>query len=736
LIAHVLLRRRDLRSASRWYLAALGRIRRISLYANREGGSDRQRVREQTGAEWQTPAIHKSTEAQIWAYLGDICHATNGIAFLDDITVPPLQEEVEKKLISIVRHLGFPVYEDRVFEYFSTAARHRFQEMGDRDSAMNVLLRQLEFRMRQLRRSVYRLAGDPKPSPAQSIAILFDFLATWRGFWKSSRLALDSQYITPNSLSRDREHFRGRPVDNRLIGNASRLIGEFLRESSLHIATFQEVFQKQDKPGQEIRHWRGITPDQLEKEGARRSKWLKGKFRTNHLKHVKEIASGEASRSGFKHYCAIMGQILNVWHLEQPVGDPFAAGGMLDRRENDLPRKRGLASPLYRVNTGSDRDPAGDGSELVIESVRRKVWDILERSGADEASAGPPGLLLDQLSVLSAAEAAVLHGYLYHRDSMMDFEQAMTTMEACSVYHSALYLVELAFEPGGAFSLAGLPREDLYELQDVLHEVAKRFAVNTVDVLKREREQNRNTYTLLSEAYFGLGEILLFRIRRHLAHEESSKAEPVEPPPKEKLQASAKSDVVLGDLWRQAWSAFRDGLNCILMEIEDLDHRYRLPVEVNHASGNLMDPVLHFRICRSVGQRHASFRTVRMQNSEVEQVISEINSTLSEVMPYDPAKEAWLPALATRVELASRLRTDRPTLEIISPSSQSASGEAGAGAQAPLQICCVALKDFGRQKRSGKPQQRFAYFGPVNPADRSAPAAAPATAADRSVAAS
>lgn len=703
LIAHVLLRRRDLRSASRWYLAALHRIRRIRRYSNLESTGDPKRFREQTGAEWQTPAISKSTEAQIWAYLGDICHATSGVAFLDDPPAQPTPELVEEKLREIIEKLDCPVYEDRILEYFFTTARHRFQEMGDRDSATNVLLRQLEFRMRQLRRTIRRLKDHPQQAPREAgVADLFDFLTTWRGFWKSSRLALESQYIAPNSLSRNRSNFRGRPADNRLIGNASRLVGEFLRETSFYISIVQEVFSHAQSPGDGSAVWRGITSKQLETEGMRRATWLPSAKSAGHEKHISEIVSGKAPVLGYDHYRAIMSQILNVRADKANFGDPFAARGTIQRNHPALPEERGMASPIYRVNTGGDENPGVNASELVIEAVQRKAKKIFTQGGTQDHARF--NTLDDQLSVLGAAEAAVLHGYLYHRDSMLDFEQAMTTMEACSVYHSALYLMQLSFEPNGVLASAATSGDaNLHDLQDILHDVAKRFAVNTIDILKREREQNRNTYALLSEAYFGLGELLLFRIKRILGA------------PAQCLPGDSKSDLVLADLWRQTWSAFRDGLYCILMEIEDLDHRYRLPAEVTHASGNLMDPVLHFRICRSVGQRHVSFRRQRMTHAEIEGIINEINSAVSGVMPYGSEASVWLHELAIRVKLASRLRTDRPTVEIRdptkSPKQKSHAKPRNSGKARRLEICFVELKDFGRGRR-------FAYFGPTSDKDR------------------
>ncbi|GAA5127340.1 hypothetical protein JIN84_08830 [Luteolibacter yonseiensis] len=708
LIAHVLLRRRDLRSASRWYLAALHRIHRIRQYSNLQPNTDPPRFRQQTGAEWQTPAVFKSSEAQIWAYLGDICHATNGVAFLDDPPSQPDPQRVESKLRSIIESLGCPVYENRILEYFFTAARHRFQEIGDRHSATNVLLRQLEFRMRQLRRNIRRLkdvqAGenpDAGKDPDECVVALFDLLTTWRGFWKSSRLALESQYIAPNSLSRNRSNFRGRPGDNRLIGNASRLVGEFLREISFFITIVQEVFAISTDDEGIPTFWRGITQGQLKSEGCKRADWLPRGMSAGHEKHIREIVLGEAPVLGYNHYRAIMSQILNVPASDETFGDRFGAGGSIRRTPSTLPGERGMGSPLFRVNTGSDEDPGKSGSVLVIEAVQRKIVEIFDASGEED----PAGfnILDDRLGVLGAAEAAVLHGYLYHRDSMSDFEQAMTTMEACSVYHSTLYLLELAFEPGGALASSASLRGNLHELQDILHEVAKRFAVNTIDILKREREQNRNTYALLSEAYFGLGELLLFRIKRILDS------------PGQTLPGKSGSDLVLADLWRQTWSAFRDGLYCILMEIEDLDHRYRLPAEVTHASGNLMDPVLHFRICRSVGQRHVSFRKQRMANAEIEGIINEINSAVSGVMPYGHDGDAWLQELAVRVDLASRLRTDRPTVQIIdsTPAAEvlSSTGTGIPAEGSHLSICFVDLDHFGRG-------HRFAYFGPTSEKDR------------------
>jgi tetratricopeptide (TPR) repeat protein/Cdc6-like AAA superfamily ATPase len=74
-IGQIMVRRRDLPSAAMWYRAALRKVKAIRDFA--ELGS----FPNQTGAKWQTPPILATTEAQIFAALGDVVFATGGFAF-------------------------------------------------------------------------------------------------------------------------------------------------------------------------------------------------------------------------------------------------------------------------------------------------------------------------------------------------------------------------------------------------------------------------------------------------------------------------------------------------------------------------------------------------------------------------------------------------------------------------------------------------------------------------------
>lgn len=169
----------------------------------------------------------------------------------------------------------------------------------------------------------------------------------------------------------------------------------------------------------------------------------------------------------------------------------------------------------------------------------------------------------------------------------------------------------------GERPIPAISAKELPVVIEHLTEYAKRFTMKAIDVLRRERDQNRNTYHLISEAWFNLGDILLIRLaliddwefqtnsflakhdleprirrwnhpqrlfgnfnaainKQHWNHALS----PDTGDDDTRAGLGSPGDMVSEDLQRQIWDAYRQGLVMVQTEMDEYASRYRFPSEV------------------------------------------------------------------------------------------------------------------------------------------------------------
>ncbi len=645
LIGQFMVRRRDFRAAALWYLQAAKGIIKLKEHSNPPSP---------TGPDWHTPPMSASTFAQLAAALGDVYFATGGHAFVPSGSGTS-RADIEAAMNDVIEGLGCPFYEDRLEEYFLTGSRLLFQPLGDQISGSDVYLRQLETRLDLFRQAARTLQGQ-SPSNQEK----YTLLNTWASFWKGARVMLHRQILPVSALTRGSKNEWGRIADFRRLGVLLRLCGEMLRELVLtdHTGNARKLLRSQSVYNHNETESRSrveefyayffqatTSASHLEVEDVK-EEILR---RADTIGKSKHVDKGLLDRDPDAQKILVL-QRVAANRAARDIGMVFAyltdeEKWLTPQRASDFDSmKPGERSPLYRIN---NTNYLGDARSAPTELAIQHVYNVCK---------------IPDLRLLGLAESALLSAYLCHRDCIPDFSYAHTCLSTAELYLQALYIV------GQKPSVSTQP--DLSSSVHGLTNLAKRFLMKAIDVLRREREQNRNTFHLLSEAYFNLGDVLMVRLA---ALKNSGKCRGLfgnaidigdglsELWLKEKSQGDA--DTMPEDLQRQIWDAYRNGLILVLSEIEEYEGRYRFPPEVFHAHRNMMDAVLHFRICRAARLRHEG--CVHGENEAMPRNLWERLSTL--VDAYEsPIKEinAWLQALIPMHKAVSDVRTDRSPFKL------------------------------------------------------------------------
>jgi tetratricopeptide (TPR) repeat protein len=733
-IGQLMFRRRDFRAAALWYLEALKKVRDIAECASRPSS--------QSGASWETPTMTAGTHAQILASFGDVMFATSGLAILSEKEVkdagagktaaqalwPLLKGEINKQLQSTIQKLGEPVLEDRLDEYFFTWARYRYQAMGDQINATDVYMRQLELRADMFKRALREIDRSANQMPADAVcALKYDLLNSWVSFWRGARVLLHRQLNTPTALTRDRERQWGRVTDFRRMGVLLRLVGDVLRELALHpekgngrrlLATqsiynhgivgetgtpldkFYEKFVgevdfKQPSSDQTPR-WETqcLTVHELANELSVRMKLWASPNPELAQSTVWEKAIKVADRvlAGFdgRDRCAWL-KWQSAWFVERP-GQVYATVDEVAERRLLLARV-GVNNASEDIRTVFEyvMDTPMDRADKLAKFDSIGERSVLYNVNGDGKKKTPLAALVDFVPQpaqrgfrsLALAEQAMLASYLSFRDCVTDYSYASTNIALAQIYIVGMVKLGGVAAKNRGKSHAPTFEKQLHEWVDGLVDLAKRHLVKAIDILKREREQNRNTFHLMADAHFNLGDVLLIRLasqltpgeRRQVGHQFRSQLFPREADRSKPDEADALLNNKHGydsneDLQRQIWEAYRSGLVWTLSDMEEYMGRYRSPSDIFYAHRNIMDPVLHFRIARASRLRSA-FVDKAHRSGDMEFDKKRFNRIWEDLSVRVAAYETpqrqptrWLTSLEDLVSDVNRVRTDRPPLEI------------------------------------------------------------------------
>lgn len=706
-IGQVMVRRRDLHAAAHWYRAALKKATAIRKHASPIRSKPDTAEKDQTPAGWQTPPISATTEAQIFAALGDVIFATGGYVFaglakvstatkaktLSSIPEQEVWKFIKNELMADIpeasRNKIILAVDDRWEEYFFTRARRSF-EADDRDvDARDVYLRQLETRFSRFEQAA-GILGRLKEGE-QDLKQEYTLLNAWTTFWRGARVLMHRNLTVLTSLSRDQTHEWGRIGDFRRMGTMLRLISAMLTELGLRsgdsasrellakassalqlnsnnqaeIHPFYKQFVQEDAElgtDTDLNHWMGELAKNLksgfgaEDEEYNKKPWWEEKARIN----VNTAAN----------------DILIIFAY---IGDrsDLMTEGMKDAKGIEKANSR---SPLFRINGhGESEGPNEMGTPITYLKKELKSAGL---------NAGEMDI---QFKLLAISEKALLSSYLCYRDCIPDYSYAQTCIQLGELYSAALYKLGIWSGKSGENLL--LASNVIGNAVHYMTEYAKRFLIKALDILKREQEQNRNTFHLMSEAYFNLGDILLIRLmaitggsqalnsglfQKNLATELKMHFDELV---KRVKDGKSARDFCPEDLRRQIIAAYQQGLKSVQDEMNDYYSRYRVPAEVYYSNRNVMDPVLHFRICRAARLRHAGVRpeTASFNIDEVYQTFEENRMIISDLISgYESPQSftwkpeggdaspsaAWAKQLEALLKFVNKVCTDRGPLEV------------------------------------------------------------------------
>ncbi len=753
-IGQVMARRRDFRAAALWYAEALRKVAAIRSY-----GDD---TSTQSGHAWQTSTMAGGTTAALLAALGDVCYATGGQALISEGAIrslirdefargggptrlrqrlsAALRGRAEQAIASLAAELSPDIYEDRPNEFFHTAARYHYQAIGDVQSANDVYLRQLETRLDRFRRAM----GTTLRSAADRYAVL----NAWVSFWKGARVMLHHQLTVPSALSRNRSAEWGRMADFRRMATLLRLVGEMMRELAIlgSDSSVAKLFYDQSEANLRLLKEKGaqtkavcdgfyrhfttkseevpthLTEQQIREELNRRA---------NLFSQVPFGSMADEQKRNDTPYAKLERVLLRVGvnQAGRDIRTIFAyisdRAPLVEQEEQppdvDLIRV-GPRSPLCRLN-GTRLNDATDRDPLPVAFLLSKVND-----GQATDSAG-----VKDLRLLALSEKGLLAAYMAHRDAIPDFGYATTALAVGELYITTMRTLCTRGQKLGLHPLT--------VAQSIHHcgALAKRFIIRAIDVLKREREQNRNTFHLMSEAHFNLGDLLLIRLAA-LTHRkpESFSGNRFFPPvflglDRGDLVPSARAnsgqvnddahdgDWSVEDLMRQIWDSFRQGLILVQNEMDDYKTRFRLPPDVYYAHRNVMDAVLHFRICRAAGLRHAAGGIALPRTNDPELAAraygfnaeafdrrwDKLSRDVASLESPQRPLARWLTALRPLLAHANEVRSDRALLELkgVEPSTDPRS-------RSTATIAAGSKLSWMRDKKIRK-RERFVIFSEV-----------------------
>lgn len=750
-IGQVMVRRRDMVAAAFWYRAALLKSRAIRMHSThivREDGKSHEFREAQNGAGWQTPPVINTLEAQIAASLGDVIFATGGHAFHVYAEVktkenakaklkrsskgrtagasvspwefrsPETDQEAQTAIWTFIRaemgHESILRVDDRWEEFFFTQARRSY-EAGEQDiDARDVYLRQLESRLYRFEHAIGSLdkpeeeQSDPPDERSDKTpdTTQYTLLNAWTTFWRGARVLLHRNLIAVTSLARDRRHTWGRISDLRRMGTTLRLIGTILVEVALrpNEAMSRRLLVQASKTLESIGR-----PVKIDGKSAAPvqfySRFLGGVGRE--MKPVEILKNLAAARRQFRkssgcdvqevNQCmqrelvttrvdvnAAASDILTIFAYLGDRADLLGAHLADERSVEDV----GVRSPLFRVNGGTE-------NALPIASAYkslRPAGDPGPRDVADDLGC--------HFKLLVLAEKAMLSSYLCYRDCIPDFSYAQSCVKVGELYAAALYKLGTWIANSKNVTVLEGQIDDIASAILGFTEHGKRFLTKAIDILNREQEQNRNTFHMMSEAWFNLADILTLRLLAVTGATETLGTELFGPKEMSRKIASriqtlgragnapvssqnsrhAMRDLVPEDLRRQIEEAYQSGLRYVQSEMNDFNSRYRVPGDVFYAHRNLMDPVLHFRICRSIRLRHSGGRhdrgpdtgskAVRDRFEEItHEICDRISGYESPQLSYDDESgitpsHAWASKLSELIKFANKVRTDRGPLMV------------------------------------------------------------------------
>jgi len=673
-IGELMMRRRDVRLATGWYLAALRRATQLQLIQPTDRTS-------------RQPEVQTSAKARLYEYLGDVWYATGGTAFVDEnilveisngarseskrsqtdsesdqinsgenkassALLDPIQMAVSDAINRIRKENTDEHVDSRDEEYFYTQAAYHFGRNQQVLRQCDVSLKKIELRRNRLTKLIRRMSEikdlQPNDEDLQSerMSLQLEMRLAWGDFWVGAERAFNSLIDANPGNRRTKPMDMGRIVDRRRYGELLNSVGRMLMvaaEGEIH----QWCWGLPARPD-------GPSNTDLEI------------FIDDQIEHIRAIHPGRDLDTGI--FREILEERIDTERTAEIISRII--GNLVDNQavfSSDQPENMQICvvngirprSPLWNLGKRSWRDEnLGKPNQFLLGQLfylfgLDRKNDSPEKNGSHKNSDTPY-----LIRTLYRAEIALLSAHLALDDNIRGVESA-----AASRSLGVLYLVSIlkvfSFMSSESVSpdvsINSLPR-----LYNAFHIASKRYLVNAIDILRGEAERNRaNSYELL-RAQQALADLMTIRSevlacfdRDQLGNDGGDailrqRVESI------LLSKEDCNDLNLHDCRIQAFEAYRDCCRTILSDIEDYIKRYRFPAEAMYRHGDVMNRRLHWDIAQSIRSRHVDYGSeweAEISVSRLRKQAQELSIRLFDAYPWCEDRDDWFDGLCKLFEL-------------------------------------------------------------------------------------
>ncbi len=227
LIGELMVRRRDLRLAARWYLLALREALSFQWADNPDRSS-------------KSPEHQSSMRAKIFEHLGDLYLASLGEVYAPQRSFPmpgaigpgSVRADIEAEMTKIRRQVGGEVIDSRDDEYFYSQAAAHYSINANPLRVCDVYMKKLFVRRERLVRSwaqasrVAKSLVDAQPLLADDA--LWTAASSWRFFWTAAEKALHALIDPRPGVRSAQPQDLGRIRDRRRFGAVYTQVGTML----------------------------------------------------------------------------------------------------------------------------------------------------------------------------------------------------------------------------------------------------------------------------------------------------------------------------------------------------------------------------------------------------------------------------------------------------------------------------------------------------------------------------
>ncbi|MDD5309256.1 MAG: hypothetical protein PHU25_18230 [Deltaproteobacteria bacterium] len=597
-IGEVMVRRRDMRMAARWYTLALAHAMEMEERPDdgRPGFIDRR---------LKLPTQQSTMRAKMYEHLGDIHLATNGTAFIKSDEVNKI-EGGEETAAEKVRREGFRYYrkmleEDNIRdvdhrdeEYFYAHAIHQYVMNEQPMRVADVYFKKLDIRYEKLKKAL-KNGGDKE----------WDIYSHWCSFWVSAENCM-------NALAKPQKGIAGDYAETFIVHDRRRF-----GILCYHIGRMMELAATENLKV-------------LWKEKGRAEEWEKRRERENGKKAVEYLIDGRINQT--KTIKKVVKEYTDLKKAQRAINHIYSV--LVDDRKCDLQKKRkvdvGGNSMLWNLckydwrkgKTLKQEGRNGDGEEYESRFIIGNVKDMKseEKDGKDMDS-------------LYMAEVALLNSWLSMNDNIRDTNAARVCQEIGGLYIKGIMRLlkkeeETTGKEGGKRECK-MKKMGLYMM---MHVASKRYLAASIDIYRSEEGSQRHTYEQLGRSLQKMAELMLIRsvmLAGIKKGEEGGKEEDVAKKlwKEQKIvkgeweiesgeggdrgymemidaQKNQCADDGIEDCMQQASRAYREALRAFLEEKDEYMKRYRFPHDAFLAHNTVMDRDRHYDICESVHRRH------------------------------------------------------------------------------------------------------------------------------------